>query len=97
MDELQEIAEKNGLVLLEDAAQAHGAKYKAEKGEYWQGRWFSFYPAKNLGAWGDGGAMTTSDSELAAKVDKIRNYGQAKYYHAEFGWNDRLDSIRQLS
>ena len=98
MDELQEIAEKNGLVLLEDAAQAHGAKYKGRKaGSIGKAAGFSFYPAKNLGAWGDGGAMTTSDSELAAKVDKIRNYGQVKkYYHAEFGWNSRLDSIQAI-
>ena len=58
---------------------------------------FSFYPSKNLGAWGDGGAMTTSDLELADKVEKIRNYGQLKkYHHTELGWNSRLDSIQAI-
>ena len=58
---------------------------------------FSFYPAKNLGAWGDGGAMTTSDSLLAGKVEKIRNYGQyRKYHHTELGWNSRLDSLQAI-
>ena len=68
MDELQEIANKHGLALLEDAAQAHGAKYKGKRtGSMGKAAGFSFYPAKNLGAWGDGGAMTTSDHLLAEK------------------------------
>ena len=98
MDELVEIAEKNGLVLFEDAAQAHGARYKNRRtGSMGRAAGFSFYPAKNLGAWGDGGAMTTSDSALAEKVGKIRNYGQIKkYYHSELGWNSRLDSIQAI-
>ena len=98
MDELIKIADKHGLLILEDAAQAHGAKYKGKRaGSLGKAAGFSFYPAKNLGAWGDGGAMTTSDSELAGKVDKIRNYGQEKkYLHAELGWNSRLDSIQAI-
>lgn len=98
MDELIKIADKHGLLILEDAAQAHGAKYKGKRaGSLGKAAGFSFYPAKNLGAWGDGGAMTTSDSELAGKVDKIRNYGQEKkYHHAELGWNSRLDSIQAI-
>ena len=98
MDELLAIAKKHGLVLLEDAAQAHGAKYKGKRaGSIGTAAGFSFYPAKNLGAWGDGGAMTTSDLELADKVEKIRNYGQLKkYHHTELGWNSRLDSIQAI-
>ena len=98
MDELLAIAKKNGLVLLEDAAQAHGARYKGKRaGSIGTAAGFSFYPAKNLGAWGDGGAMTTSDPVLADKVEKIRNYGQLKkYHHTELGWNSRLDSIQAI-
>jgi len=98
MDELLKIANKHGLILLEDAAQAHGAKYKGTRaGSIGKAAGFSFYPAKNLGAWGDGGAMTTSDSKLANKVDKMRNYGQEKkYYHSELGWNSRLDTIQAI-
>ena len=98
LDELIKIADKHGLILLEDAAQAHGAKYKGRRaGSIGTAAGFSFYPAKNLGAWGDGGAMTTSDSDLADKVDKIRNYGQLKkYQHTELGWNSRLDSIQAI-
>ena len=98
LDELVKIAEKHGLILLEDAAQAHGARYKGKRaGSMGRAAGFSFYPAKNLGAWGDGGAMTTSDLELADKVEMIRNYGQLKkYHHSELGWNSRLDSIQAI-
>ena len=98
MNELIEISEKNGLLLLEDAAQAHGARYKGKRaGSIGTAAGFSFYPAKNLGAWGDGGAVTTKDSTLANKVDKIRNYGQVKkYHHAELGWNSRLDTFQAV-
>jgi dTDP-4-amino-4,6-dideoxygalactose transaminase len=98
MDELLTIAEKNGLLLLEDAAQAHGARYKGKRtGSLGKSAGFSFYPAKNLGAWGDGGAVTTNDQELSGKVSKIRNYGQEKkYYHDTMGWNSRLDSLQAI-
>ena len=98
MDELLAIADKNNLFLLEDAAQAHGARYKGKRaGCLGKAAGFSFYPAKNLGAWGDGGAVTTNDSELSAKVSKIRNYGQEKkYYHDTLGWNSRLDSLQAI-
>jgi len=98
MDELIAISEKNSLLLLEDAAQAHGARYKGNRaGSMAKAAGFSFYPAKNLGAWGDGGAVTTNDSTLASKVDKIRNYGQEKkYYHDTIGWNSRLDSFQAI-
>ena len=79
MDELIELSEKQGLLLLEDAAQAHGARYKGKRaGSMGKAAGFSFYPAKNLGAWGDGGAITTNDSTLAKKIGRIINYGQLK-------------------
>lgn len=98
MDDLREIADRNGLALLEDAAQAHGARYRGKRaGGIAHASGFSFYPAKNLGAWGDGGALVTSDHNLAQKVKRIRNYGQKeKYVHFEKGWNSRLDSIQAI-
>jgi len=98
MNQLLKIAEKNGLTLLEDAAQAHGARYRGKRaGGIGHASGFSFYPAKNLGAWGDGGALVTSDDNLAHKVKRIRNYGQKeKYIHFEKGWNSRLDSIQAI-
>ena len=98
MDELQAIAEKHYLFLLEDAAQAHGARYKGKRaGSLSKVAGFSFYPAKNLGAWGDGGAVTTNEQELSEKISKMRNYGQEKkYYHDTLGWNSRLDSLQAI-
>jgi dTDP-4-amino-4,6-dideoxygalactose transaminase len=98
MDDLLFLAEKHGLVILEDAAQAHGAYYKGRKvGSMGTASGFSFYPAKNLGAWGDAGAMVSSDSNLVERVRKVRNYGQEKkYIHDTLGWNSRLDSIQAI-
>ena len=98
MDELIAIADKNNLFLLEDAAQAHGARYKGKRtGGLGKAAGFSFYPAKNLGGWGDGGAITTNDTVLAENIGKIRNYGQVKkYHHDTVGWNSRLDSIQSI-
>jgi dTDP-4-amino-4,6-dideoxygalactose transaminase len=98
MAELRTIAKKHGLALLEDAAQAHGARYRGKRaGSMGDASGFSFYPAKNLGGWGDGGALVTSDSELASKIKRIRNYGQKeKYIHFEKGWNSRLDSLQAI-
>ena len=98
MDEILVVAEKHGLAVLEDSAQAHGARYKGKRaGSMGTASGFSFYPAKNLGAWGDGGAVTTNDSSLAEKIRKIRNYGQQqKYIHDAMGWNSRLDSIQAI-
>ena len=98
MDELLVIAKKHGLAVLEDSAQAHGARYQGRRaGSIGTASGFSFYPAKNLGAWGDGGAVTTNDANLAAKIKKIRNYGQEKkYIHDTMGWNSRLDSIQAI-
>jgi dTDP-4-amino-4,6-dideoxygalactose transaminase len=96
MDPLMEIAEKYGLNVIEDACQAHGAKYRnAKVGSIGDIGCFSFYPTKNLGAYGDGGMLTTSNKELADKLIKMRNYGQsAKYYHDFVGVNSRLDEIQ---
>ena len=98
MDELIAISEKHGLLLLEDAAQAHGAMYKGKRaGSMGKAAGFSFYPAKNLGAWGDGGAVTTNDRTLAEKIGRMINYGQVKkYHHAELGWNSRLDTLQAV-
>jgi len=96
MDPLMEIAEKHGLNVIEDACQAHGAKYRNVKvGSIGDIGCFSFYPTKNLGAYGDGGMLTTSNKELADKLIKMRNYGQSSKYHHEFvGVNSRLDEIQ---
>ncbi|MET0518434.1 MAG: DegT/DnrJ/EryC1/StrS family aminotransferase [Burkholderiaceae bacterium] len=96
MAPLQEIARKNGLKLIEDAAQAHGARYQGRRaGSLGDAAGFSFYPGKNLGALGDGGAITTSDDELAARLRVLRNYGSSvKYHHEVAGVNSRLDEIQ---
>jgi len=95
MDEICKIAKNHGLKVLEDAAQAHGAKYNGRKtGSLGDAAGFSFYPSKNLGAFGDGGAVTTNDSELAGKIKVIRNYGSSKKYFNEIiGYNSRLDEL----
>jgi dTDP-4-amino-4,6-dideoxygalactose transaminase len=96
MDRILEIANKHNLVVIEDACQAHGATYKGKKtGSLGKIAAFSFYPGKNLGGFGDGGAITTSDPELAEKITLLRNYGQKeKYVHAIKGFNSRLDTIQ---
>src|SRR5207248_9534563 len=96
MDALAAVADRHGLALLEDAAQAHGARYKGRRvGRLGRGAGFSFYPVKNLGALGDGGAVTTDDEALAARVRLLRNYGSvAKYRHEERGVNSRLDELQ---
>lgn len=96
MDPLMKIAKKNGIIVIEDAAQAHGALYKGRPcGSIGKAGCFSFYPGKNLGAYGDGGAITTNDSDLAAQIRLLHNYGQrVKYEHVVAGWNSRLDSIQ---
>lgn len=96
MDPIMAIAEKHRLKVIEDAAQAHGARYKGKKvGSLGHAAEFSFYPAKNLGALGDGGAVITNDAELADKVRVLRNYGSRIKYHTEVqGFNSRLDEIQ---
>lgn len=96
MDPILEVAARHGLCVIEDAAQAHGALYKGRScGSMGSIGCFSFYPGKNLGAYGDGGMVTTDDPEVAARVRRLRNYGQmAKYRHVEKGLNARLDTIQ---
>jgi dTDP-3-amino-3,4,6-trideoxy-alpha-D-glucose transaminase len=96
MDALREIARRHGLHLLEDAAQAHGADWRGRRcGALGDAAAFSFYPGKNLGALGDGGAVTTDDADLARRLRLLRNYGSAqKYVHEQPGFNSRLDELQ---
>jgi dTDP-4-amino-4,6-dideoxygalactose transaminase len=96
MDAINNIAVKYGLKVFEDAAQAHGARYKSRKvGSLANAAAFSFYPGKNLGALGDGGAVTTNDEELATRIRKLRSYGSSiKYFHEIKGFNSRLDELQ---
>jgi len=96
MDPILELAEKHNLKIIEDACQAHGTEYKQKKvGSFGNIGCFSFYPGKNLGAYGDGGAITTNDPEINEKIRLLRDYGQKiKYYHILKGFNNRLDSIQ---
>jgi dTDP-4-amino-4,6-dideoxygalactose transaminase len=96
MDPINAIARHRGLRVIEDAAQAHGARYRGQRtGSLGDAAGFSFYPGKNLGALGDGGAITTNDGELASTLRKLRNYGsQVKYRHDLKGVNSRLDEIQ---
>ena len=96
MDPILAIARKHGLRVLEDAAQAHGARYKGQRiGAHADAVSWSFYPGKNLGALGDGGAVTTNDPELADRLRVLRNYGsRVKYVNEVQGWNSRLDPIQ---
>jgi dTDP-4-amino-4,6-dideoxygalactose transaminase len=96
MDAINRIASRHGLKVIEDAAQAHGAIYKGRRtGSLGHAAGFSFYPGKNLGALGDGGAITTNDSKLADALRKLRNYGSSqKYHHDLLGINSRLDEMQ---
>ena len=96
MDRVSQIAEKYKLLVLEDAAQAHGAEYQGVKAGAWgHAAGFSFYPSKNLGALGDAGSVTTSDNELADVVATLANYGSAARYQNSYkGVNSRLDEIQ---
>lgn len=96
MDALQTLADQHGLCIIEDCAQSHGAEYKGKKvGSIGDIATFSFYPGKNLGAYGDGGAITTNNAELAKKSRMIANHGRiAKYDHEFEGRNSRLDGLQ---
>ncbi|GIK76702.1 MAG: erythromycin biosynthesis sensory transduction protein EryC1 [Actinomycetes bacterium] len=96
MDEVAAFAERHGLVVIEDAAQAHGASWRGAKaGSFGHAAAFSFYPSKNLGALGDGGIVLTDDEEVAAAARRWRNLGQrAKGEHVEAGFNTRLDTLQ---
>ena len=96
MDPILEIARSHRLIVIEDAAQAHGAEYKGRRaGSLGDVGCFSFYPGKNLGAFGEAGAVVTNDPELRHKIRILRDHGQIrKYYHAMVGWNARMDGIQ---
>jgi len=96
MDSILEFARANGLFVVEDAAQAHGAQYKGQKaGTMGDAGCFSFYPGKNLGAFGEAGAVVTNDPELRKQIQMLRDHGQSrKYYHSTMGWNCRMDGIQ---
>jgi dTDP-4-amino-4,6-dideoxygalactose transaminase len=96
MDPILEIARRYGLRVVEDAAQAHGARYRGRRaGSMGDAACFSFYPAKNLGACGDGGAVVTNDSHVAEAVRRLRDHGGLrKYQHDVPGYNSRLDSVQ---
>ncbi|MEW5923898.1 MAG: DegT/DnrJ/EryC1/StrS family aminotransferase [Candidatus Zixiibacteriota bacterium] len=96
MGRLMEIARRHNLVIIEDAAQAHGAKCDGQPaGSFGAAGCFSFYPGKNLGAYGEGGAIVTSDQSLAEKLRILRDHGsKRKYYHDMIGYNARMDGIQ---
>ncbi|MFN2377030.1 MAG: DegT/DnrJ/EryC1/StrS family aminotransferase [Candidatus Binatia bacterium] len=96
MDRIGSVAAEHGLVVVEDAAQAHGARLGGRAcGTFGKAGCFSFYPAKNLGAYGDGGIVVTDDEEMAARLKRLRNYGQqGKNEHVVIGGNSRLDSLQ---
>jgi dTDP-4-amino-4,6-dideoxygalactose transaminase len=96
MDPIIEFARKHGLFVIEDAAQAHGAEYKGRRvGTLGDIACFSFYPGKNLGAFGEAGAVVTENAELQEKIRVLRDHGQVrKYYHSMVGWNCRMDGIQ---
>jgi dTDP-4-amino-4,6-dideoxygalactose transaminase len=96
MDPIMEVARRRNLVVIEDAAQAHGAKYKGQAvGSIADIGCFSFYPAKNLGAYGEGGAVTTNNPEYARKIRVLRDWGQdRKYHHALHGYNYRMEGLQ---
>ena len=96
MDPILAIARKHGLRVLEDGAQAHGARYKGRRlGTHGDAVTWSFYPGKNLGAMGDGGAVTTNDPQIADRIRVLRNYGsRVKYVNEVQGYNSRLDPLQ---
>lgn len=96
MDPIIEFARAHNLAVVEDACQAHGAEYKARRaGSIGDAGYFSFYPGKNLGAYGEAGAVTTNSTELAATMKMFRDHGQErKYYHSIIGWNGRMDGFQ---
>jgi dTDP-4-amino-4,6-dideoxygalactose transaminase len=96
MDAIMNLAERRGLIVIEDACQAHGARYKGKTaGSLGHAAAFSFYPGKNLGAYGDGGAVVTNDEAIAKSLRMLRNYGQReKYQHMFRGYNRRLDTLQ---
>jgi len=96
MGRILEIAQAHNLFVIEDACQAHGAEYKGQRvGSIGDAGCFSFYPGKNLGAYGEAGAVVTNNQELADKIKVLRDHGQReKYYHSMVGWNARMDGFQ---
>jgi dTDP-4-amino-4,6-dideoxygalactose transaminase len=96
MDPIRAVARRHGLRVIEDAAQAHGARYRGRRaGALGDCGCFSFYPGKNLGCFGDGGAVTTDDAALADRIGRLRNYGSRQKYHHDLpGVNSRLDELQ---
>lgn len=96
MDPILSIAARHKIPVIEDAAQAHGARYKGKRvGRFGVAACFSFYPGKNLGAYGEGGALVTNDAKLAARARSLREHGQSqRYLHEELGYNYRMDSLQ---
>jgi len=96
MDVVMAVARRHHLVVIEDACQAHGARYKGRRaGSLGHAAAFSFYPAKNLGAYGDGGIVVTSDERTNTTIRMLRDYGQQKkYHHTMQGFNRRLDTLQ---
>jgi len=96
MDEIMQIADRHGIAVIEDAAQAHGARYRGRAcGTIGALGCYSFYPGKNLGAYGDAGAVTSEDPELIARVKKLRDHGRSsKYEHDEIGSGERIDALQ---
>ena len=96
MDRIMPIARQHGLKVIEDAAQCHAAEYQGQRAGHWgDAACFSFYPGKNLGAYGDGGAVVTHDAALARRIARLCDHGSAvKYEHEEVGYNERLDSLQ---
>jgi dTDP-4-amino-4,6-dideoxygalactose transaminase len=96
MDRIKAIADRRGLPVIEDAAQAHGARYRDKRvGQFGQIACFSFYPSKNLGAYGEGGALVTNDASIAQRARSLRDHAQSqKYLHDEIGYNYRMDSFQ---
>ena len=96
MDEISAIAARHGLPIVEDAAQAHGARYRGKRvGQFGEMACFSFYPGKNLGAYGEGGALVTGRADVAQRAASLRNHAQVeRYRHEELGYNYRMDSFQ---
>jgi len=96
MDAINALAKQHDVAIIEDAAQAFGASWRGKKaGTLGHAGAFSFYPTKNLSAYGDGGSVSTDDQELADHVRRLRNHGsRQRYYHEEIGWNSRLDALQ---
>jgi dTDP-4-amino-4,6-dideoxygalactose transaminase len=96
MDAINAIGKKHGIIIIEDSCQAHGSRYNGKRaGSLAAGAAFSFYPGKNLGAYGEGGAVTTNDAAIAQKIRMLREHGSPKKYHHDMiGWNERMDGIQ---